>query len=143
MGTEVGKPLIDGLNFDLMSAIQIAVLALVTLILGLFVVRPVISGAARAKDGDVPALPPADTAAREDFGSDMALPDLGGGDGGMPDFAMNSPMLDDGGLPDLPMLGGGGGSGDPADRLRSMIAERQGETVEILRGWLEDKEGVA
>ncbi|MEL6243497.1 MAG: flagellar M-ring protein FliF, partial [Pseudomonadota bacterium] len=32
-------------------------------------------------------------------------------------------------------------SDDPVDRLRSMIGERQEETVEILRGWLEEKEG--
>ena len=29
---------------------------------------------------------------------------------------------------------------DPVERLRGMIGERQEETVEILRGWLEDKE---
>ena len=29
---------------------------------------------------------------------------------------------------------------DPVERLRNMIGERQEETVEILRGWLEDKE---
>jgi flagellar M-ring protein FliF len=31
-------------------------------------------------------------------------------------------------------------SEDPVDRLRSMIGERQEETVEILRSWLEEKE---
>jgi flagellar M-ring protein FliF len=34
--------------------------------------------------------------------------------------------------------GGGGMSDDPVDRLRSMIGERQEETVQILRGWLEE-----
>ena len=29
---------------------------------------------------------------------------------------------------------------DPVERLRSMIGDRQEETVEILRGWLEHKE---
>ncbi|MEH6478427.1 MAG: hypothetical protein V7727_22230, partial [Sneathiella sp.] len=33
-----------------------------------------------------------------------------------------------------------GSTEDPVARLRSMIGERQEETVEILRGWLEDKE---
>jgi flagellar M-ring protein FliF len=41
-------------------------------------------------------------------------------------------------LPDLPM--NTGLSDDPVDRLRNMIGERQEETVEILRSWLEDKE---
>jgi flagellar M-ring protein FliF len=35
---------------------------------------------------------------------------------------------------------GGAGTGAPVDRLREMISERQDETVEILRSWLEDKE---
>lgn len=29
---------------------------------------------------------------------------------------------------------------DPVERLRSMISERQDETVEILRNWLEGEE---
>jgi flagellar M-ring protein FliF len=29
---------------------------------------------------------------------------------------------------------------DPVDRLRALIADRQDETVEILRSWMEDKE---
>lgn len=146
MGTEVSKSLIDGLNFDLMSAIQIAVLALVTLILGLFVVRPVISGATRETATAAPALPPADGADNDDFNPDLALPNFAGGfgaDGGLPDLNMGSPMGGGDDFGDLPMLGGGGSGGDPAERLRSMIEERQSETVEILRGWLEEKEGVA
>lgn len=31
--------------------------------------------------------------------------------------------------------------GDSVERLRLLIAERQDETVEILRGWLEDRRG--
>jgi flagellar M-ring protein FliF len=42
---------------------------------------------------------------------------------GLPDIGLGAPMSD-----------------DPVDRLRSMIGERQEETVEILRSWLEDKE---
>ena len=145
MGTEVSTPLIDGLNFDLMSAIQIAVLALVTLILGLFVVRPVISGAAKDTGGNVPALPPAGAEGGREIGSDLGLPslegDFGGEGGSVPGLAMNTAKVGDDGLPELPMLGVDGG--DPADRLRSMIEERQSETVEILRGWLEEKEEVA
>ena len=29
---------------------------------------------------------------------------------------------------------------DPVERLRNLIAERQDETVQILRNWLENKE---
>ena len=35
---------------------------------------------------------------------------------------------------DLPALRGA----DPVERLRALIEERQTETVEILRGWMED-----
>ena len=48
------------------------------------------------------------------------------------------PMDDMGGMGGgLPAIGGGE---NPVDRLREMIGERQEETVQILRGWLEENE---
>lgn len=138
-GTEAGTSLMDGLSIDLMSAIQMAVLALVTLILGLFVVRPLLSKPALPSQQEVQALPPAESETAGESGltgelasDDFELPELpiisgfGGGEAGE--------------LPDLQMGGSMGMSDDPVDRLRAMIGERQEETVEILRGWLEDKE---
>ncbi len=135
-GTVAGTSLMDGLNIDLMSAIQMAVLAVVTLILGLFVVRPLLSRPQVNTTEAVPALPAADS----------SIPPLGGLDGevetdtfDLPELPMLSGMGDGmSDLPDLPMAGGL--SDDPVDRLRNMIGERQEETVEILRSWLEDKE---
>lgn len=145
VGTEASSSLFDRLQLDVMSAIQMAVLAIVTLILGLFVVRPVISGASRA--AATPSLPPAAPEAlpAAEESSDFALPamqDEGTAPGELPDLGFGT---EDGGLPSLPMFGemGGMASDDPADRLRSMIDERQSETVEILRGWLEDREETA
>lgn len=137
MGTEVTSSLFDGMALDLMSIIQMAVLALVTLILGLFVVRPIISGAASNAPSNTDALPaPADGSA-----GGLALPTMDGDtlvDGNaLPDLGFGGT---DGGLPELPMMGG---DDDPAERLRNMIEERQTETVEILRGWLEEKEEAA
>ncbi|WP_299781376.1 flagellar basal-body MS-ring/collar protein FliF [uncultured Roseobacter sp.] len=136
-GTTAGTSLMDGVNLDLMSAIQMAVLALVTLILGLFVVRPLLSKPALPLEQDVPALPPGENQSIDEPGltgelasDDFELPELpiiSGFDGGQP-----------GELPDLQL--GGNMSEDPVDRLRAMIGERQEETVEILRSWLEDKE---
>ncbi|WP_299826091.1 flagellar basal-body MS-ring/collar protein FliF [uncultured Roseobacter sp.] len=136
-GTTAGTSLMDGVNLDLMSAIQMAVLALVTLILGLFVVRPLLSKPALPLEQDVPALPPGENQSIDESGltgelasDDFELPELpiiSGFDGGQP-----------GELPDLQL--GGNMSEDPVDRLRAMIGERQEETVEILRSWLEDKE---
>ena len=133
-GTVASTSFLDRINLDLMSALQMAILALVTLILGLFVVRPVLS---RAPDPALPALPPAgDGQQQAALTGDIAEDDLS-----LPDFGENGASFgsDFGDLPELPMMGGSGGE-DPVERLRTMIGERQEETVEILRGWLEDKE---
>ena len=53
----------------------------------------------------------------------LVISDFGDGSGELPDLNIGSGMSD-----------------DPVDRLRTMIGERQDETVEILRSWLEDKE---
>jgi len=39
----------------------------------------------------------------------------------------------------LTTTGEQGMAADPVDRLRALIAERQDETVEILRGWIENR----
>ncbi|WP_299651269.1 flagellar basal-body MS-ring/collar protein FliF [uncultured Tateyamaria sp.] len=136
-GTVAETSIFDQFHIDVMSAIQMAILAVVTLILGLFVVRPVLSRAP-GNSGDLAALPPAGT---------MELPGLAapaaGEDASFPDIEMSAaPDL----LPDLPAMdyeGAGSGenalSADPVDRLREMIGERQEETVEILRSWLEEE----
>lgn len=137
LGTEANTSFLDGFAIDLMSAIQMAVLALVTLILGLFVVRPLLSRAPTAGEGSPAVLPAPDPDAGQAPGPAASdLPPLTGEIGSSSDP-----------LPDLPMMpafdGGGaamGGGGDPVDRLRAMIGERQEETVEILRSWLEEKE---
>ncbi|MFK7834716.1 MAG: flagellar basal-body MS-ring/collar protein FliF [Sulfitobacter sp.] len=136
-GTLAETSLLDGLDIDLMGAIQMAILAIVTLILGLFVVRPVLSRAPTETDGSMAALPPADPAAEADSALDGEVDGVGEFD--LPQIDING---DFGGelepLPGMPMMGDA--SDDPVSRLRNMIGERQDETVEILRNWLEDKE---
>jgi flagellar M-ring protein FliF len=146
-GTVVTSSFMDNIYLDAMSLIQMAALAIVSLILGLFVIKPILTnsaaGVGAAADGgdELPALPPLGG------GDFMANPDLGmalngeiennetgqfeplGGMGGMGGMG-------GGGLPAL----GGGSDDNPVDRLREMIGERQEETVEILRGWLEESE---
>lgn len=133
-GTVVNTSLLDGINIDLMSAIQMAVLATVTLILGLFVVRPLLSRPMVSADEPAPALAGASGQALPGLDGEVAsdgfelpelpvISDFGDGSGGLPDLDLNNGMSD-----------------DPVDRLRNMIGERQEETVEILRNWLEDKE---
>ncbi len=129
LGTEAQSSLLPAMGpIDVMSLIQIGVLALVSLVLGLFVLRPLITSGRAAQA----ALPPAE--------APLALPGVGPSDG-------LTGEIDPGfGFPDLPMVDllGGGADGepaeDPATRLRRLIEERQAETIEILRGWLEPEE---
>jgi flagellar M-ring protein FliF len=123
-GSEAGSglPLIGPL--DILSLVQTGVLALVALILGLFVLRPILASGAR------PAL-----AAPE---APLALPGVGGfssaaldGEVQVPydykDFAATRPSAD-------------GVEEDPATRLRRLIEARQTESIEILRNWMEHEE---
>lgn len=137
-GTAASTSLMDQFDLDLLSAIQMVVLAVVTLILGLFVIRPVLT---RAPD-PVPALaapagaslPLADDLAAAGRGSLPAVMDAEDmGNGQLNSGFGNATVL-------APGEENGGSQQDPVDRLRNMIGERQEETVEILRGWLEDKE---
>ena len=122
--------LFSGLGpIDTMSAIQLAVLALVSLLLGLFVVRPLLlqrgavaSGAsqgAMALPAPVPAITPAGLTGEIDDGFDFpSLPVVGSDQTGPP----------------------GTGPQDPVSRLRKLIDERQTESIEILRNWMEKEE---
>ena len=127
-----GAGLIGGLGLNIMSLIQMAVLALVALALGLFVLRPVLTSAP-ASVGAAPGLPPP----FPDLPPPPDLPSLGGDTGGddgfLPGFATVTEFPEDSvGLPALP------GAESPANRLRQLIEDRQEESVEILRGWMED-----
>lgn len=110
---------------DPMALIQLAVLALVATVLGLFVVRPVLSG----RNGPPPDLP----------GMPLALPGAAPGDGPR---VLTGEIAGPDDLDGLPMVTGQGFevADDPVSRLRRLIEERQSESVEILRGWLESEE---
>lgn len=153
-GSEATSGVISRLDLDIMSLIRLAVLALVALVLGLFVLRPILGSGAEAHalaDAPAGALPglastglpltqPAPVAGFPDPNAIPDLPPLTGeiDDGGFspPEMAVVSDI--DFADNDLPALNGE--SADPVVRLRALIAERQGEMVEILRGWMEDEE---
>lgn len=122
-------------QIDVVSLIQMAVLAVVALILGLFVVRPLLMANAKAGGGALEAertlaLPPQDAnTAGQSSGSPRVL----------------TGEIDDTDLPNLPFISfndddASRSANDPMERLRRLIDERQGETVEILRGWMETDE---
>ena len=134
-GTEASVSFMDQIEIDVMSAIQMAVLAIVTLILGLFVVRPLLSRPAPQLTTNLP-LPGAENADQ----NENAVADFQeGGFEGLPDLSFGGESGDLPDLPGLPDFSAGGSSDDPVDRLRSMIGERQEETVEVLRTWLEEE----
>lgn len=154
----------ERLNLDYMSIAQMMVLAVVALILGLFVLRPILtSGRSQAQAEQLPAPVSADSSAGLAAG-ETGLPDLGAlgampGDGAaeLPELPPLTGEIDDGGgfqnmavadfgfddesdggLPSLDTA-----ASDPVERLRALIEERQSETVEILRGWMENAEETA
>ena len=114
LGTEIAENA-PSLPLDTMQLIQIGVLAVVALILGLFVVRPILAPGRQLAGPDVlPALtddsePPAFEMATASF-------DTMGEMGVMDDFEEE----------------------DPVARLRQMISERETETIQILQDWIED-----
>ena len=107
-------------NLDITSIIQIAVLSVVALLLGLFVVRPVLTSS------PVPALSSPDINSTE-------LPD--GLIGEISEAPTETAVAMLGNSQDQPT-----DAPDPVNRLRELISERQSETVEILRSWMEESE---
>ena len=159
MGTANAGSFLDTIN--VMSAAQIAVLSLVALVLGLFVVKPILA------PKQFPALRDLSEGGEllDDDAREIAGPAAGGG------FDLPKPQSGIGGSAAPPALTGeiddsddffSGGFGtmtssladiqgmtdaddnydpsDPVQRLRRLISERQDETVEILRSWMNDKE---
>ncbi len=119
LGSEAAPP--SGLPFDAMALIRPALLALVAVVLGLFVLRPLLKGTAE------PNLLPAPAAlAAPEGGFPAALPMMDFGNSVAPDFGSAVGLLPE------------GGGVDPAERLRRLIEERQEETAQILQAWIDD-----
>lgn len=116
-----------------MSLIQLAVLSVVALILGLFVLRPIL-----AAGGSAGAI--------EQDGAPLSLPSLSSLSSASTDSALTG-EIDDGMFP-MPAVADfaeqeaamTGIETDPVARLRRLIEERQSESLEILRSWMETDE---
>ena len=119
--------LLSQLGLDIMGLIQIAVVALVTLVLGLFVVRPLLlkQPALSAR----PSLP----GPRDSAPDISALPAL---EGEIQEDTGPLPTLTD--LAPLPPA-----HEDPAQRLRRLIDGKQDESIEVLAQWMRDDTKVA
>ncbi|UXX82271.1 flagellar basal-body MS-ring/collar protein FliF [Roseovarius pelagicus] len=153
-GTAAEPSLWASLGLDLMSIIQVAVLGFVAMVLGLFVVRPLLS---RPAHDDRPAsLAAPDSTALPAEAEQAIAPPIAPTDAVVKDAL--TPLngeIDDSDLdPDsLPVISDWRQapqnralssnmdvSEDAVSRLRNMIGERQEETIEILRNWLEGEE---
>jgi flagellar M-ring protein FliF len=126
-------------------------LAIVALGLLAFVVRPVLNRvmtpalAPRPPTGEL--LGP-DTKRADPLTAPQELPAPGAKTAERLSAPINDEMPDLGNLPDLSDLGSLGTMGgmddtgsdgqDPVDRLRRLIADRREETVEVLRGWMDE-----
>lgn len=126
VGSLPSEPGLFAGQIDAMRLLQIAVLAVVALILGVFVIRPLLMPGRR-----VAALPAlvngsAATAVADD------LPVLNG---------IIEPDTGDAVLPALPegrQQAGVLNSEDAVARLKTLIEERRSEAVEVLRSWLDE-----
>lgn len=142
-GTLAEPSMFASLGLDLMSIIQAVVLGIVAIVLGMFVVRPLLSkppspaAQLSGPEGALPAQAPAGASddvqaitgeiAEDNFdGADIPVISNAGANGS--EDGQNLPALGS----DAPV--------DPVERLRGLIGERQEETVEILRSWLEGEE---
>ncbi len=125
-GTLASASIWQNMHFDAMSLIQMAVLAIVSLVLGLFVIRPILTKP-QAAPPLLPAAAPSDPQtvltgeiATDEAGRFTSLP------GQAAQEELPAPAAQQ--------------SADPVERLRAMIGDKQEETVEILRSWLEEGE---
>lgn len=135
-GDEISAPgLFGGLQLNPMTLIQLGVLALVTLVLGLFVLRPILASTANR----VPALGPPDSGPLtnpQPLPVSMIAPQLPALNGEIDDGEFIPPPM--GMVADFDI--GDDLPSDPVARLRKMIDTRQDETIEILRSWMDEKE---
>jgi len=136
LGSDGGASLLSAYAPDVMGLVQLVVLGIVALVLGLFVVRPILTAR------NAPALPaPLPAAALPASRRDpMALSGvIEEGDFSSSDLSLVGPGSRAGHVP-VTQVTPAGEVADPVARLRRLISERQDETVEILKSWMDDSE---
>jgi flagellar M-ring protein FliF len=136
LGTEVTAGLLQKMNFDLMSTINLLALVVVIIILGLFVIRPIFLSNAPQSIQKMPSALRSNNGVDEIAGPSPLQPLTG--EVTSPNYLSENANISL--LQDVTQsYDRGSESLDSVERLRNLIAERQDETVEILRGWLESK----
>ncbi|MEI4233406.1 flagellar basal-body MS-ring/collar protein FliF [Roseovarius sp. D22-M7] len=138
-GTLAVPGLFDRFDLDVMSLLQVAVLALVALILGLFVLRPILARPAAHQPARLDAPAAQDDTARNEAPAESA-PLTGEIEDGEFDSSRLSVVSGESPQNSLQERFPGQTDEDPVVRLRNLIGQRQEESVEILRSWLEGEE---
>lgn len=133
VGSAPVSGLLSGLTIDVMSLVKVFALAVVALVLGLFVLRPILASR--------PAEIATETATASASAAIAPPPSAAPGstDASTLPAVVDTPARGEIVPADLSEMTGP----DPVERLRNLIAERQSDTVEILRGWMEEDEEVA
>lgn len=139
-GTEATGSLFGAGQLDLMQLIKIAIFSVVALVLGLFVMRPMLTQRLGGTVAELPAPAAADASAAP---SNALTGEIADGD-----FPLgNMAVVSDYDLGDVSMQLPMGNTfdtaeqdADPVSRLRRLIEERQAESVEILRNWMDEAE---
>lgn len=140
LGTAATTSLFQRFQLDIMSLIKIAALTLVTVILGLFVVRPVLANSGNLTLASPSPLALAATGTPSDATAGAVHDgEIDTGQDARFQPASNLPIAGQT-HPGTAVAALEGATENPVDRLRALIGERQEETVEILRGWLEESE---
>ncbi len=133
VGTDASGSTFDWSQLDIMSVVQMIILAVVTIVLGLFVIRPLLARSSPSLS-EVQAN---DSSQFENTNELLAIEQTGDPDEAGINIDSSADFTDLPGLPDFGIAGSM--SDDPFDRLRSVVGERQEESVQILRSWLEEK----
>lgn len=146
LGTEARTSLLQSVNLDVMTLVQLGVLSAVSLILGLFVLRPIFAGSPTPRRAEIaPPMPapvsaalPAKNPAQQLNSSSQALTgEIDDSDIPPPRSNTSSSAKDSWTKSAKPL------PEDAATRLRQMISDRRPETVEILKSWMDDAEETA
>lgn len=128
LGTAGTASFAQRFGLDVMSLIQLAALGFVTLLLGLFVVRPILTANPAAIDVQTPTLPGPERIGNRVLTGEVQEAETG---------RLNQ-IEAKGNSSGGPGTSASLNTQDTVDKLRAIVGDHQDETVEILRGWLEE-----
>jgi flagellar M-ring protein FliF len=138
LGTSASEGFLAGALLNPMRLIQLGVLALVALALGLFVVRPVLTSREPAALGPQDSLVLSGTGADPGDGAPRTLEPASDADEPRTEAPAIAALAGQTAPRQAPPAGRPRLDEDPVGHLKSLIEERQPDTIEILKTWLED-----